>query len=127
MKIIIASGPVLVRDKKVLLNKSGDDNFWKFCGGKTEPGENLQEKAIRESKEELGVDINITNRYPFLMYVPKPEDKKIEVILVHFLADFEGDVVSGDDVKEWAWLDIDSLPSDIAPNIVPTLKYFGFL
>lgn len=35
-KIIIASGPVIVEDGKVLLNKHGEDNFWKFCGGQAE-------------------------------------------------------------------------------------------
>ena len=33
-RIIVASGPVIVENNKVLLNQHGDDNFWKFCGGK---------------------------------------------------------------------------------------------
>jgi len=34
LKIIIASGPVIVENNKVLLNQHGDTDFWKFCGGK---------------------------------------------------------------------------------------------
>ncbi len=116
-----------MQDGKVLLDKSGDDDFWKFCGGKNKFGENLKETAIREAKEELGIDINVINKEPFLMYVPKPGDESIDVVLVHFLADFKGDMKPGDDVREWDWLDINNLPSDIAPNIVPALKYFGFI
>jgi 8-oxo-dGTP pyrophosphatase MutT (NUDIX family) len=37
--IIIASGPVIVENYKVLLNQHGDDSFWKFCGGRVEEGE----------------------------------------------------------------------------------------
>jgi len=35
-KLIIASGPVIIENGKVLLNKHGDDKFWKFLGGKVE-------------------------------------------------------------------------------------------
>jgi len=35
-KIIIASGPVIVEDGKVLLNKHGGTTFSKFCGGRVE-------------------------------------------------------------------------------------------
>ncbi len=127
MKIITASGPVIVRDNKVLLDKSGDDDFWKFCGGKVSESENLKETAINRAKEELGIDIRFLDDKPFLMYTPKPGDEKIDVLLVHYLADFEGEIFPGEIVKEWAWLDIDNLPSDIAPNIIPTLEYFEFI
>jgi len=126
-KIIIASGPVIVRDGKVLLDKSGDDNFWKFCGGRVEVGENLIETATREAKEELGIDINILNQEPFLMYVKKPGDDSIDVILVHYLADFSGEIALGESVREWDWLSIENLLEDIAPNIKPALKHFNFL
>jgi len=127
LKIIIASGPVIVRENKVLLNKSGKDNFWKFCGGKVEKNENLKETAIRKAKEEMNIEINIINKKPFLMHVLKLGEERIDVTLVHFLADFIGKIVKGKDVKEWKWIDLDNLPSDIAPSIIPTLKHFKFI
>lgn len=126
-KIIIASGPVIIRNGKVLLDKSGDDAFWKFCGGKVKDGESLKETATREAKEELGIGIVITDDTPFLMHVLKPGDESVEVILVHFKSDFSGEINPGPDVREWAWLDINNLPEDLAPNIKPTLIYFGYL
>jgi 8-oxo-dGTP pyrophosphatase MutT (NUDIX family) len=95
-KIIIASGPVIVRNGKVLLDKSGEDNFWKFCGGKVKDDKNLLETAITRAKEELGIDINILDQEPFLMYVKKPGDEGVDVVLVHFLADFSGEIVHGE-------------------------------
>lgn len=51
-KIIIASGPVIVENGKVLLNKHGDTAFWKFCGGRVEDFEtDLISNARREVKE----------------------------------------------------------------------------
>jgi hypothetical protein len=33
----------------------------------------------------------------------------------------------GKDIKEWRWIDINDLDKEnLAPNIKPTLKYFGF-
>ena len=74
-KIIIASGPVIVENNRVLLNKHGDDEFWKFCGGRVEEGEtNLKEAAIREVKEEMGLDIEILNNNPYFFYTEKEKE-----------------------------------------------------
>jgi ADP-ribose pyrophosphatase YjhB (NUDIX family) len=124
-KIIIASGPVIVENGKVLLNKHGDDNFWKFCGGRVEDFEsNLLTNAEREVEEEMGIKIEIINPEPFIMHVHK-DDK--DIILVHFLAKRIGEIQPGPDIKEWKWLDIANLPNDIGPNIDPVLVHFGFI
>jgi len=87
-KIIIASGPVIVENNKVLLNKDAKDSFWKFCGGRVEDYESdLKETAKREVKEEMGLDIEILNNEPYIIYTEKEKDnEKISVILIHFLA-----------------------------------------
>lgn len=127
-KIIIASGPVIVRDNKVLLNLHGDTDFWKFCGGRVLPGETLKETAIRRSREESGVDIEITDDKPFLSYAKKETPQgKLDVILVHYLAETENETSPGKDVRESAWHDINNLPENLAPNIIPALKHFGFI
>lgn len=127
-KIIIASGPVIVEDNKVLLDKHGETEFWKFCGGTVAEKESLLETAQREAKEELGIDLEVIDNNPFIMSIKKEADGKIlDVILVHYLAKRIGEIKPGDDIREWKWLDIAKLPSDLAPNIRPALKYFNFL
>jgi ADP-ribose pyrophosphatase YjhB (NUDIX family) len=133
-KIIIASGPVIVEDGKVLLDISGDDNFWKFCGGKTKEDENLVETAMRRSKEELGIEIEIINETPFFLHTKKacptretPEGK-IDIILVHFLAKRIGEISPGADIREWRWISLEDLEKEnLAPNIIPTLKHFELI
>ena len=129
-KTIIASGPVIVEDGKVLVNKYGDTSFWKFCGGRMETDDQtLQEVAKREVKEEMGIDIEIISPEPFLVYTTKETiEGMIDIILVHYLAKRIGDINPGDDVREWKWLDLKDLESeDLAPNIIPALKHFNFL
>ena len=75
-KIIVASGPVIIKDNKVLLDMHGEDNFWKFCGGKINEDINLDEAAIKRAKEELGIDVKILNNEPFLFYNKKETNRE---------------------------------------------------
>lgn len=128
--LVIASGSVIVHDNKVLLVKHGDD-FWKFCGGKVDyvNGESLDSAAKREAKEELDLEINIINSEPFLLYTAKENsDGLFDIILVHYLADFSGEIRPGKDIEQWAWIDLNNLAEEeLAPNIIPALEYFKII
>ena len=50
-QIVIASGPVIVENNKVLLNKDKKDNFWKFCGGRIEETETNLKKLLEEKQK----------------------------------------------------------------------------
>ena len=129
-KIIIASGPVIVENGKVLLNQHGDDKFWKFCGGRVEDGEiNLKKVAQREVAEEMGLKVEIIDQKPFFVYTEKEIDGQVmSVVLVHWLSKRLNEVSPGSDIKKWDWLSLEDLnQEDLAPNIKPTLKHFGFL
>lgn len=128
-KIIIASGPVIVEDNKVLLNKHGDTPFWKFCGGRVEDYEkNLIENANREAREEMGINLEILDNEPFITFARKETyEGTVDVILVHFFAKRIGEIKPGGDIREWAWHDVNNLPLDLSPNIIPALKHFGFI
>lgn len=127
-KIIIASGPVIVEQNQVLLNKDKKDNFWKFCGGRVGDGEyNLKETAKRKVKEEMGLDIEILDNEPYFFYTEKvQEGAVVSIILAHFLAKRIGEINPGEDITEWRWMDINELDQEnLAPNIGPVLKHFG--
>ena len=126
---MIASGPVIVENNKVLLDQHGDTDFWKFCGGRTENLEdNLIDIARKKVKDELGIGIEILNETPYLMHtVKKTPEETFDVILVHYLAKRIGEIKPSSEIRQWDWLDINNLPDDLAPNILPTLKHFGFI
>lgn len=118
-KITIASGPVIIEDNKVLLDKHGNDTFWKFPGGKISDSESLQNTAIREAKEELGIEITLLDEP--IIFSFESEDEYI--ILFHYPATItSGKPSPSRDVREWSWHDIANLPTDIAPNIKTVLN-----
>jgi len=128
--MIIASGPVIVENNKVLLNKDTKDSFWKFCGGRVEETDsNIKNTAIREVKEEMDLEIEILEETPYFFYTEKEKDgQKISVILVHFLAKRLNEIKIGAETLDYKWVDLNSLEQEeLAPNILPTLKHFGFI
>ncbi len=129
-KLIIASGPVIVKDNKVLLNQHGDTEFWKFCGGSAKDfSTRLTDVAKERALDKMGLKIKILNDDPFLQYTTKQlEDGTSDVILVHFLAKSIGEINPREDIREWAWIPIEELKNkNLAPNIIPALKHFGFI
>ncbi|MEK7165000.1 MAG: NUDIX domain-containing protein [Patescibacteria group bacterium] len=117
---IIASGPVIIEDNKVLLNQHGEDEFWKFPGGQVEDFTvSLEDSAKREVKEEMGIAIEIIRPLKPLL-VQKPSGEVI--VLIHFLAKRLGEITPGADIREWNWFAIDNLPDNLAPNIKPVLE-----
>jgi len=120
---LIAAGPVIIEDGKVLLNREikpsdgGEESpFFMFPGGRVDDFSlPLEETARREAKEEVGVDIDIIK--PLRTLIVERPGKDGLAILVHYLANRIGDVVPGPDTLEWGWYDIDNLPENCAPNV----------
>ena len=56
----IAANVAVIQDGKILLTKREDFEVWCLPSGGVEEGESLAEAAIRETKEETGVDVELT-------------------------------------------------------------------
>ncbi|PIT86966.1 MAG: hypothetical protein COU33_00205 [Candidatus Magasanikbacteria bacterium CG10_big_fil_rev_8_21_14_0_10_43_6] len=118
---IIAVGPVIIEDDKVLLNRSraadgSPRELFMFPGGKVEDFSlPLEDTAHREVMEELGIEITIIR--PLKTILAPRIDTDGYVILVHYLAERIGEIQQTEDTIEWQWFDIHQLPEHITPNV----------
>lgn len=58
-KHIVSAAAIVINDKDELLLIKGPRRGWEMPGGQVEIGESLSQAAIRETKEESGIDIEI--------------------------------------------------------------------
>lgn len=103
-----------IKDGKVLLAKRGSDPFkgaYDIIGGFMEADELPEDAAIREAKEETGLDIKITSLLG--MYSDRYGEDGDYTLNIHYL----GEVIGGkmqpmDDAAELEWVTIDKVPLD---------------
>jgi len=82
MKRITVTCAIIMKEKNILACRRGSDSEhaheWEFPGGKVEPFETVEECLIRELKEELDIEVEISARLKSVEYdYPL---KKIELI-----------------------------------------------
>lgn len=58
-KHIVSAATIILNDEGELLLIKGPKRGWEMPGGQVEEGESLKDAAIREAKEECGVDVEI--------------------------------------------------------------------
>ena len=126
----------IVYEDKVLLRMHDKHHFWCSVGGHIELGEDPNEAALREVKEEVGLDIELwkgTRRFEedsseklrFRELVPPVAVNRHgvpplheHVTFVFFASTGKPDVVPEREEDEWRWCTKDNLAQmDLRPNI----------
>jgi ADP-ribose pyrophosphatase YjhB (NUDIX family) len=123
-KFIIASGPVIIEEGKLLVNKDNKDDFYKIPGGTVEEGiEDLEEACKREVKEEINGEVEIIKPlHPMIIWKNPQTEERMAIVLIHFLAKLlnREQIRPIEPIKEIKWLDIEEIKQDkhfVAPNI----------
>ncbi len=102
-------------------NTSFMSGYYSLIAGKVENDESFTDAAIREAKEEAGVDITAANLRPVLTAHRNGEDS-LWVDVVFEASSWDGDIYNAEPEvhAEVAWFD----PKDLPDNIVPYVKHF---
>lgn len=58
-KHIVSAATIVLNEEKEILLINGPWRGWEMPGGQVEEGESLKDAAIRETKEETGIDIEV--------------------------------------------------------------------
>ena len=103
------------RKGRMLVVKRAEDphrGLWAFPGGKVEAGETPMEAALRETMEEVGLDVEIEGVFDVVTYLPRELGKgtRSQVVLVDYLArPLGGKVRINGESSEFRWV----LPSEL--------------
>ena len=103
-----------IKDGKVLLAKRGQDPYkgsYDIIGGFMEADELPEAAAIREAKEETGLDIKITSLLG--IYSDRYGEDGDYTLNIHYLGEVTGGEMQAlDDVSDLEWVPISEVPLD---------------
>jgi len=126
---IVGVGAVIVQDGKLVLVKRAVEpgkGRWSIPGGAVELGEGVRETAIREAKEECGLDIELVGDMPMdaIDNIIEGERGRLRYhyVLLQFLArPMGGTLRAGSDVTEVKWVPLEEVE---AYDLTNTFRLF---
>ena len=131
MKTIEVVAAIIIKDSKVYATERGYGEFkgwWEFPGGKTEPGESLEDALKREIMEELEAEVAVGE----LLETVEWDYPSFHLTMHCFVCTLLSDTIQLNEHEADAWLDSDLLhtvkwlPADegLIPKIGQLLSVF---
>ena len=100
---------ILLPDQRLVLVERGNEpKGWALPGGFVDVGESLEAAAVRETKEETGLDVRLVEQ--FRAYSDPRRDPRGHTVSTVFIGTADGEPRGGDDAaaaRAFAW---DALP-----------------
>ncbi|MEI5675569.1 MULTISPECIES: precorrin-6y C5,15-methyltransferase (decarboxylating) subunit CbiE [unclassified Nocardioides] len=122
-RIVVAA--VCLRDdagRVLAVRKRGTTRFMQ-PGGKLEPGETPAQAAVREVREEIGLDVEVRYLGEFTTEAANEPGAVLESTV--FTAELTGTPVADGEIEELRWVEPDATDADLAPllrdHVLPAL------
>jgi 8-oxo-dGTP diphosphatase len=111
----LAAAVVIEREGRLLFGRRGPGTrapgLWSFPAGFVERGERVEDAAIREAREEVGLSVELG---PLLGLFSATGETV--VLAVYLAVSTTGEAVAGDDLTEIGWFAPDALPELAFPH-----------
>ena len=108
MKTIEVVAAIIIKDSKVYATQRGYGEFkgwWEFPGGKTEPGESLEDALKREIMEELEAEVAVGE----LLETVEWDYPSFHLTMHCFVCTLLSDTIQLNEHEADVWLDAESL------------------
>jgi len=112
---LVGTGALILQDGKLLLIKRGaqpGQGKWSIPGGLVELGENVQDAMVRETKEEVGLDVEAIKLMDVFDSVTLDSHRRIQYhfVVVNFLVRIVGgSLQTASDILESRWVPIEEV------------------
>ena len=104
---------IILRDNQiVLIKRKNPPHGWALPGGYVDEGESIEHAAIREAKEETGMDVILDEL--FYVYSDPKRDPRQHTMSSVFVAHAEGMPVGADDAEHAEYYPLNNLPAPLA-------------
>ncbi len=133
--MIKAGAIILNREGRLLIAKSKKNPYWIFVGGRTEPGETLEQCLRREIKEELGTELAQCSFYmesPIEKASGDPQGRTIQIFA--YRAEIAGEPRPSSEVEALHWLSAEDYRREAFPlgsvlhdHVIPRLIEDGLM
>ncbi len=127
--LLMVGATVFVFDEKdrLLLLKRADNECWGPPGGAVEPGEAVEEAAIREIFEETGLELGDLSLYGVLsggdQFYRHPNGDEVHNVTITYPAHVNGNrIQTSPEHTDWKFFPLNEIPTAISPPIIPILK-----
>jgi 8-oxo-dGTP diphosphatase len=108
---------LIIRDNKILIGKRKAEHgggTWSVPGGHLEFNETIEECAVRETLEEVGIKIKNLRKGPYTNDIFKETGK--HYITLYIIADYAGGIpqeLEPEAMETWDWFEWDKLPKPL--------------
>lgn len=117
MNPIEISGCAIIQEEKILLLWKINAQHYEFPGGKIDPGETIEIAAIREAKEEIGVDVILKKKWSTIKFMHKDKHLYANLFLAKIVAG-EPTIMEPDVFDHYIWMPIREYKKYVlAPNV----------
>jgi 8-oxo-dGTP diphosphatase len=98
-------------ERIVLIRRAHPPHGWALPGGFVDVGEPLHQAAVRESREETGLEVNLSEQ--FFTYSDPRRDPRRHTISTVYIGTADAEPRGGDDAAEARGFPVDALPTEL--------------